>query len=284
MTNPQNQRRRVFAGLLATVVATGVTTLAVGTPAAYAESGPDSHALKESPVDTLGSHDLDLLTQAQARGEKSVMLIVATDKGESADVAGALKKLGGTVAKRVDQVGYVRASVPTGAVLKAAKLPGVAAIDLNEVIALPEARADRRARQGRCPGDAVGAPGADTPADNPYMPTGRDRRRSLSSRHNPTWDGRGVTIGIMDAGVDLDNPALQTTSTGERKIVDWFTATDPVFDGDGTWRAMLTDVAGPPFTLPGPDVDGAARRRRIKINRFNEAITAGQRAGRRRQP
>ena len=24
---------------------------------------------------------------------------------------------------------------------------------------------------------------------------------------HPTWDGRGVTIGIMDSGVDLDNPA-----------------------------------------------------------------------------
>ena len=180
MTNPQNQKRRVFAGLLATIVATGVTTLAVGTPAAYAEPGPDSHALKESPVDTLGSHDLDLLAEAQARGEKTVMLIVATDKGESGDVAGALKKLGGTVAKRVDQVGYVRASVPTGAVLQGGQAARRRGHRPQRGHPAAEARADRGPRPGRRAGGAPSAaPGADTPADNPYMPTGRDRRGRL---------------------------------------------------------------------------------------------------------
>lgn len=50
----------------------------------------------------------------------------------------------------------------------------------------------------------------------------------------PKSDGRGVTIGILDSGVDLGHPALQKTTTGERKIVDWVTATDPVVDGDRT--------------------------------------------------
>ncbi|GIF46019.1 pre-peptidase [Asanoa ferruginea] len=277
MTNPQNWPRRVFVGLLATAVATGLTTLAVGLPAANAEPGPTSPALKESPTDTLGSHDLDLLTQAKARGEKSVMLIIATDKGESADVAGALKKLGGTVAKRVDQVGYLRASVPTGSVLKAAKLPGVSAVDLNEVIPMPEPEPTAARANIAAQAATVGAPGADTPADNPYMPTGETGSVAFKQAH-PTWDGRGVTIGIMDAGVDLDTPALQTTSTGERKITDWFTATDPVFEGDGTWRPMVTNVAGPQFTYQGLQWT-APRAGAFKINRFAETITKGSAPG-----
>ena len=60
----------------------------------------------------------------------------------------------------------------------------------------------------------------------------------------PTWDGRGVTIGIVDLGVTLDHPSLLTTSTGERKIIDWVTATDPFIDGDPTWLDMQAQVSG----------------------------------------
>ena len=81
----------------------------------------------------------------------------------------------------------------------------------------------------------------------------------------------------MDSGVDLDNPALQTTSTGERKIVDWVTATDPLFDGDLTWRAMITQVTGPTFTYQGGTWTAPAGTWRI--NRFNEAITAASEPG-----
>ena len=69
------------------------------------------------------------------------------------------------------------------------------------------------------------------------MPTNETGAVAFLDAH-PTWDGRGVTIGILDSGVDLDHPALQKTTTGERKIVDWVTATDPVLDGDATWRPM----------------------------------------------
>jgi subtilisin family serine protease len=259
------------AALLASVVATSGMMMAGGATTAVADPSTDTEngALKAAPTDTLGEHDLELLAAAQAKREQTVMLIVATDKGKTASVAGELKKLGGKVAKQVDSVGYVRARVPTSAVLKAAKVKGVSAIDLNETVKLPDPSPESVATSAKLA--AVAGPGPNTPAANPFMPTHETGAVSFKQAH-PTWDGRGVTIGIMDSGVDLDNPALQTTSTGERKISDWFTATDPLFDGDGTWRIMINSVAGPTFTANGATWTAPAGN--YKFNRFNEAITA----------
>ncbi|GAA4436180.1 S8 family serine peptidase [Phytohabitans houttuyneae] len=239
---------------------------------ASADPTDTPESIKTAPADTLDAHDADLLAQAKAKGEQHVMLIVATDKGDAKDVATGLTKLGGSVAKRYDSIGYVRARVPTGAVEKAAKLPGVAAVDLNESIPLPDPAPDAKAAPSGATAQAVAGPGADTPAANPFMPTHETGAVRFKDQH-PTWDGRGVTIGILDSGVDLDNPALQTTTTGERKVVDWFTATDPIFDPDGTWRAMLTAVTGPTFSYAGGTWTAPAGS--YRINRFNEAITAG---------
>ncbi|GAA4673587.1 serine protease [Phytohabitans rumicis] len=247
-------------------------TLVGGGAPAIADPTDEPDVLKSAPVDTLGAHDVDLLAEAEAKGQQHVMLIVATDKGETNDVASELTKLGATVAKRYDGVGYVRAQVPTKSVLKAAKLPGVAAIDLNESIALPDPVQDAKPGASATGTQAVAGPGPSTPAANPFMPTHETGAVAFKQQH-PTWDGRGVTIGILDSGVDLDNPALATTTTGERKIVDWFTATDPIFDVDGTWRAMLTTVTGPTFTFAGGTWTAPAGS--YKINRFNEATTAG---------
>jgi subtilisin family serine protease len=266
-----NRGRRSAALLLASGVAAGMTLAGLPSPAS-ADPTDTPETTKSAPADTLDAHDADLLAQARAKGEQHVMLIVATEKGEAKDVAAEVAKLGGSVARRYDSLGYVRARVPTGSVEKAAKLPGVAAIDLNESIPLPDPTVDAKPGANATKAQAVAGPGADTPAANPFMPTHETGAVRFKEQH-PTWDGRGVTIGVLDSGVDLDNPALQTTSTGERKIVDWFTATDPIFDPDPTWRAMLTTVTGPTFTYAGGTWTAPAGS--YKINRFNEAITAG---------
>ena len=56
-------------------------------------------------------------------------------------------------------------------------------------------------------------PDATTPRINPYLPTG-DTQAAQFALANPQWDGRGTTIAVLDSGIDLDTPALQTTTTG----------------------------------------------------------------------
>ncbi|WP_438872684.1 S8 family serine peptidase [Paractinoplanes pyxinae] len=238
-----------------------------GSVAALQKAAENPATPKESPADTLGAHDAELLAKAEAANKKFVTAIVATDAGRSAEVAAKIKALGGVVTRQFDEIGYVLASVPIAKVLTAAKLAGVAAVDLEETIKLPETRAQRDKGSPA----AVAAPGPSTPAANPYLPT--DETGSVSfKKKNPKYDGRGITIGIMDSGVDIDHPALAKTTTGERKIVDWVTATDPLLENDGSWRAMLTEVAGPTFTYAGSSWKAPAGTWRI--NRFSEAITA----------
>jgi subtilisin family serine protease len=267
--------RRFSAGLFASALATGAITL-TGAATASADPSTPPDVPKATTAGTLDAHDQELLTQAEAKGEQTVTLIVATDKGKTKDVAAEMKKLGGSVSNQVDAVGYVRAEVPISAVRKAAKLAGVAAVDLNESIPLPKPDPEGRA-DGASPAQAtVAGPGKDTPAANPYMPTNETGAVAFKKAH-PTWDGRGVTIGIMDSGVDLDNPALQTTSTGERKIVDWFTATDPVKDRDGTWVKMGTKVSGGSVTYNGQT--WAAPAGNYEFGVFAEAIAVGEVGG-----
>ncbi|GAA4601931.1 hypothetical protein BJY16_004071 [Actinoplanes octamycinicus] len=277
MRQPFRWGRRTFTSVLAIGLAAGVTTVsgslpAAAAPAPVAEENPSATedvTPKESPAETLGSHDAGLLAEALAEHRPSVTLIIATDQGRAADVATRVKGLGGTVARRFDQVGYVLAAVPTGKVLTTAKLPGVAGVDLDETVQVPkpDLTADPNAAgQGSPPS----GPGAGTPADNPYLPVGETGSVDFKRQH-PSYDGRGVTIGVMDSGVDLAHPALQRTTTGERKIVDWVTATDPLVENDATWRAMLTEVTGPSFSYQGATWTAPAGTWRI--NRFSEAIT-----------
>jgi hypothetical protein len=270
--------RRTFVSVLAAGLATGAATMTGSLPAvaepgtgnvpAALQKASDPDTPKESPADTLGSHDAELLAQAEAAKKKNVTVIIAAENGRSAEVAAKIKALGGVVTTRFDQIGYLLASVPTGQVIAAANLAGIQAVDLDETIKLPETDlASTKSAQQAAPA----APGPATPAANPYLPT--DETGSVDfKKKNPKYDGRGVTIGIMDSGVDLAHPALQKTTTGERKITDWVTATDPLLEGDGSWRAMLTTVAGPTFTFAGGTWKAPAGT--YRINRFSESVTA----------
>lgn len=271
MPHTSTRRRAAIAvsaaGLVLGAAATGPAYAAPSQPGEPGAGDPP----KTSSARSLGAHDEALLADAESAGDRRVTLLVATDQGQAKNVAARLDGLGGTVTRRFDKVGFMVVSVPTSKVRGAAKLPGVSAVDLDESVPLPDPRVTNAGPRAQAQAAAVGGPGKSTPDANPYMPTDETGAVAFKKAH-PTWDGRGVTIGILDSGVDLDHPALAKTTTGARKIVDWVTATDPILDGDLTWRRMDTAVTGPAFDIAGASWKAPAGA--FTFNLFRESITA----------
>ena len=253
-----------------TAVAAGA--LLTGGIAAQATAAPPADPLKPPKTakagkqDKLGSHDRDLLATARTQGEKTVTVMFVTKKSEANRARKNVEALGGTVRYAADRLGYFSADVPVSTVEKAAALDSVVAADLDEVVPLPDVEVSSAAASA-----AAAGPGQGTPDDNPFMPTNETGAVAFKTGHK-AWDGRDVTIGILDSGIDLAHPALQKTSTGKRKIVDWFTATAPS-EGDGTWRAMLTAVTPTDGTFPAAGTTWKSPNGTFKFNRFSEATT-----------
>lgn len=247
-------RITVAAGLVAALSAAGPIPMAFSADTPSTTTPTDGTV--KSAAAKLGSDDADLLATAKADGDKNVTMMIATAPGATEQVAGQLDAVkGGLVGRTYDKLGYVRATVPTGkadsVIAAAAKLSSVHAIDLRQEIALDDPTPSADTAQGAkstSTAATYSGPSKSTPAENPYNPSFETGAVDFVKK-NPKADGRGVTIGILDSGVDLGHPALQKTTTGERKIVDWVTSTDPVSDGDGTWRRMTTAVSGPSFSV-----------------------------------
>ncbi|MFF8472625.1 S8 family serine peptidase [Streptomyces sp. NPDC015414] len=269
-------RIAVAVGVVAALSAAGPVPLALGADAPPATADP---AVK-SAHDKLGPEDADRLAEAKADGDKNVTMMIATAPGQTEQVASELDAVkGGSVGRTYDRLGYVRATVPTAkadsAIAAAAKLSSVHAIDLRQEIALddPTPAADTaQGAKGRGSAGTYSGPGKSTPAENPYNPSFETGAVDFVRDH-PKADGRGITIGILDSGVDLGHPALQKTTTGERKITDWVTATDPIVDGDGTWRRMTNPVSGPSFAYGGATWKAPVGD--YQVNLFRESSTAG---------
>jgi probable HAF family extracellular repeat protein len=195
----------------------------------------------------LGDSDARLFQRAEARGDDTVTVLLAATPGDIDQVAATVTKAGGSVGRTEEDLGYVRATVPVDAVRDLAALRDVQAIDLSRSYRIPN---PQPATGGAV--QSVAAPGAKTPADNPYLPVGEIGATDFINDHR-TWDGRGITVGVLDTGVDLDHPALRTTTDGKPKVRGWFTATDPLLDDDGSWLQMDREVTGPAFWTSGAD-------------------------------
>jgi subtilisin family serine protease len=257
-------------------IAAGIAALAaaVAVPVAFGTFA----AANQAVAIQLSKHERELVIQARARGKSSVTLMFASQDKANGRVAEALRQLGASIGSRFDRVDYLRADVPLDKLDQALSIGGLVAVDVDEEIPLENPRP-----QGIAPLIPQAVPGAGTPRVNPYMPTQDTRAAQFVNAHQ-TWDGRGVTIGIVDTGISLDHPSLTTTSTGEAKITNWITGSSPFDTGNGldpTWIDMRdADTASvadgavvnatPTFAFDGKTFT-APESREYRIGFFNEA-------------
>jgi subtilisin family serine protease len=248
-----------LAALACIVVPAVLATTAAGTVNAVSQAG--------SPVE-LSKRERALVIAARSKGESTITLMVASKANANAKVARDLDSLGAQVVYRADNLDYVRAAVPLDQLDAVLKLDGLLAADVDEEIPVGDPQ----------PGGFVNlipqaVPNSSTPRANPYMPT-QDTGAAQFVNAHPTWDGRGVTIGIVDTGVSLDHPSLTTTSTGQPKIENWITGTSPFDTGnalDPTWINMSNQVsAAPTFSFDSKTFTAPAAGS-YRVGFFNEA-------------
>lgn len=249
---PRGPRRLMRA---AAVVAAGSVALA-GLATGVAAADPEEAADRD---DKIGPHGRALLEQYQqqtfaaddaAIDTDFVTLIVATTEGAADDVAASVESFGGEVNGLASEVGYLRINVDFDDVERVEALDDVVAIDVDELIEVPDV--EPLSTDAAAAVDAE-PPGSDTPDDNAYMPTNEIGAVDFRGDH-PEADGRDVTVGVLDTGVDLDHPALQETTTGEHKVLDWVNATDPnnlVDLVNDDFFVFMSDVSGSTFDAHG---------------------------------
>ncbi|WP_089921736.1 S8 family serine peptidase [Lentzea albida] len=223
----KNWRRRTGTVLLTAVLGTTGFGFAA-TPAIAQNASQQQQPAADKQLD---KQDRALVEKAAQEGKPTVDLLVAAEDGKTDAAVNDLKALGATVQKTEKDVDYVKVTIPRENAEKAAKLASVSTVDVDGLVALDNPRPE--GMENPAPQKA---PDAKTPRTNPYMPTQDTQAAQFATAH-PKWDGRGTTIAVIDSGIDLDTPALQTTSTGERKIIDWYNA-NATNSGDGTWVTM----------------------------------------------
>jgi hypothetical protein len=260
-------RRRLAWGLvpLAAVAAAVLTTFAGG---AIAQE-PNANA-------GLSKEDRALVAAADLNGVDKVQLVVATAPGNTKAVAAEMTRYGATPVKAFDRIGYLVVEVAPQLAVKAAKAAGIRAVDVDRAVSISGDGDGNSGENSRRTGDRGegrwgwtrhGSDAGDPTkagAVNPFMPTYSIGATQFRQRY-PSYDGRGITVGIVDTGVDVDRPELQTArdATGKTvpKIVDWVTTTIPratsASNRDRTWLPMTLTLDAS-YTLP--NVPGAVWR------------------------
>ena len=227
------------------------------------------------------------LAAARARGDTMVTLVVASMPGANARAVRLVTGLGGTVRFRDDDVDYLRVHVPLASVERLVSDPLVHSADVSISgisrafgLADGEPSSPGGAAGHGAPPSAATRPDAtstlpwggsvaradtiirwppplpETPLVNRYDPLS-DMGAIEWRKANPTFDGRGTTIAIIDQSLDPLLPELQVATTLDgkptRKIIGYETAVDIDDEDDGRWLRMTDTVsaAGGRFTWQG---------------------------------
>ena len=228
------------------------------------------------------------LAQARALGESDVLLVIASMPGRNGQMASAIEGLGGTVQYREDEVDYLRARVPLDRMDELTANPALHSVDVSLTPERPRAFALADGEVARGPelplGEATQAEVADTiwppvltdrPLTDRYHPWG-DVRALEYLKENPTYDGRGVTIAMVDMNPDMLLPELQVAKRLDGasipKIAIYETALDVREEDDGRWLHMDAVVEAAEGTFTYRDSTYTAPRDGVfRIANFDEA-------------
>ncbi|MGH3913259.1 MAG: hypothetical protein ACRDTC_07605 [Pseudonocardiaceae bacterium] len=92
------------------------------------------------PEPGLGPEDRALIVQARGVGAQWVVLLVAPAPNRTDEAAKELEELGGVLGTAGPGGGFLRLTMPTEGVERAAALPAVAALDVEQIIPPDSAR------------------------------------------------------------------------------------------------------------------------------------------------
>ncbi len=228
------------------------------------------------------------VAQARARGQSDVLLVIASMPGENEHVARTITAWGGTIQFRADDVDYLRARVPVDSLERLVLDPNVHSLDISITrLSRTFGLADEEENHPPPLTGTVSAFAQDTgqvwppvlsdfPLANRYNPLadiGADEFRKA----NPTYDGRGVTLALIDGNPDMLLPELQVATTldgkSTPKIVVYETVVDADEEDDGRWIRMKETVtaANGRFVYDSTTYT-APRSGTFRVGIFNEAI------------
>ena len=189
-----------------------------------------------------------ILAQAVVEKKSDVGLLIATDCGTTAAIAETIDRLGGSIRYQSDELGYLRARLPTGHAQKVADHSGVVAVDFdNERYRWTgDARQEDQPRQSESkPASRMPGPDSSTRPEEGHLPLHRMHVPAFFSNH-PKFDGRGVVVAVVDTTLDPLLPELQTAldlqGKSIPKFLDFLTALDPRDDASIAWIEMKDRV------------------------------------------
>lgn len=236
-------------------VALVVSFWAGGECAVVVAQGPAVQAAaRQAKPSKLFKDSRQLLAAMRAQGRPDASLLLVSKAGANDAVAREAVRLGASIRYRDDDIGYVRARVPID------KVEALAAFDRVEAAAADFDSASPRflgAREGSpSPAQVPGGEGQqrrwppredDYPLQEVYSPH-KDLDADLFLARHPTWDGRGVTVAVLDGHIDFLLPEMQLAWTSDGrpvpKIADVINATDPREDAQDMpqWVDMREQV------------------------------------------
>ncbi len=195
------------------------------------------------------------IAAARARGDREVTLVIAAMPGATAQLARVITALGGKIRFRDDNVDYIRARVSVDSVERLAADPSIHSLDVTisqtgrSFVASESEPASEPTNGLPSFGDTTKRGWPPIPPDYPishrYDPLPDIGAAEFRKLH-PTFDGRGVTLALIDLSLDGLLPELQVARTIDgkptRKIVVYETAIDPDDEDDGRWLRMTDTV------------------------------------------